>query len=57
MIGGHFDSWHAGTGATDDACGSAVCMEALRILKLRRAKGEVTEEKYKEIKTSLLFLS
>ncbi len=33
MIGGHFDSWHGGTGATDDACGSAVCMEALRILK------------------------
>ena len=33
LIGGHFDSWHGGTGATDDACGSAVCMEALRILK------------------------
>lgn len=33
MIGGHFDSWHGGTGAADNACGSAVCMEALRILK------------------------
>jgi carboxypeptidase Q len=33
MIGGHFDSWQGGTGATDDACGSAVCMEALRIIK------------------------
>ncbi len=33
LIGGHFDSWHGGTGATDNACGSAVCMEALRILK------------------------
>ena len=33
MIGGHFDSWHGGTGATDDATGSAVCMEAMRILK------------------------
>ncbi len=33
IIGGHFDSWHGGTGATDNACGSAVCMEALRILK------------------------
>ena len=33
MIGAHFDSWHGGTGATDNACGSAVCMEALRILK------------------------
>ena len=33
MIGGHFDSWHGGTGATDNACGSAVCLEAMRILK------------------------
>ncbi len=33
LIGGHFDSWHSGTGATDDACGSAVCMEAMRLLK------------------------
>ena len=33
MIGAHFDSWHGGTGATDDATGSAVCMEAMRILK------------------------
>ncbi len=33
LIGGHFDSWHGGTGATDNACGTAVCMEALRILK------------------------
>jgi hypothetical protein len=33
MVGGHFDSWHAGTGATDNATGSAVAMEAMRILK------------------------
>ena len=33
MLGAHFDSWHAGTGATDNAAGSAVCMEAVRILK------------------------
>jgi hypothetical protein len=33
MIGAHLDSWHAGTGATDNADGSAVVMEALRILK------------------------
>jgi carboxypeptidase Q len=33
MIGGHFDSWHGGTGATDDATGCAVCIEAMRILK------------------------
>jgi carboxypeptidase Q len=33
MIGAHFDSWHAGTGATDNAAGVAVMMEAMRILK------------------------
>jgi len=33
MLGGHFDSWHSGTGATDNAAGSVVMMEALRILK------------------------
>jgi len=33
MIGGHFDSWHGGTGATDNATGSAVAIEAMRILK------------------------
>src|SRR4029078_4948569 len=33
MLGAHFDSWHAGTGATDNVAGSAVMMEAMRILK------------------------
>ncbi|MDX2183970.1 MAG: M20/M25/M40 family metallo-hydrolase [Gemmatimonadaceae bacterium] len=33
MLGGHFDSWHAGTGATDNAAGSATMMEAVRIIK------------------------
>jgi len=33
MLGAHLDSWHAATGATDNAAGSAVVMEALRILK------------------------
>jgi carboxypeptidase Q len=33
MLGAHLDSWHAGTGATDNAAGVAVVMEALRILK------------------------
>ncbi len=33
MAGAHLDSWHAGTGATDDAAGCAVVMEALRILE------------------------
>jgi hypothetical protein len=33
MLGAHFDSWHTGTGATDNAAGSAVMMEVMRILK------------------------
>lgn len=33
MIGAHLDSWQAGTGATDNASGSAVMMEAMRIIK------------------------
>jgi hypothetical protein len=33
MVGGHFDSWHYGTGATDNAVGSAIGMEVLRTLK------------------------
>ncbi len=33
MLGGHFDTWHAGTGATDNGSGCVVAMEALRILK------------------------
>ena len=33
MLGGHFDTWHAGTGATDDGAGCAVAIEAMRILK------------------------
>lgn len=33
MAGAHLDSWHAGTGATDNGAGSAVVLEAMRILK------------------------
>jgi hypothetical protein len=33
MLGAHLDSWHGGTGATDNAAGSSVVMEAARILK------------------------
>ena len=33
MIGGHLDSWHGGTGATDNGTGVATAMEAMRILK------------------------
>jgi carboxypeptidase Q len=33
MIGGHLDSWHAGTGATDNAAGAVVMMEAMRIMR------------------------
>lgn len=32
MLGGHLDSWHSATGATDNAAGSAVMMEAARML-------------------------
>ncbi len=34
MLGAHLDSWHAGTGATDNGAGSVVMMEAVRILKV-----------------------
>ena len=33
MLGGHLDSWHSATGATDNAIGSAVMLEAARLLK------------------------
>ncbi len=33
MLGGHLDSWHGATGATDNAAGSAVMMEVMRIIK------------------------
>jgi Zn-dependent M28 family amino/carboxypeptidase len=38
MLGGCLDSWHAGTGATDNAAGAAVCMEAVRILQSQGLK-------------------
>lgn len=33
MLGGHLDSWHSGTGATDNGAGCIVMMEAVRILQ------------------------
>ena len=33
MIGGHMDSWHSGTGATDNGAGVAAAMEAVRIIQ------------------------
>jgi Zn-dependent M28 family amino/carboxypeptidase len=33
MLGGHMDSWHSGTGATDNGAGCAVAMEAVRIIQ------------------------
>jgi len=36
MIGAHFDSWHTGTGATDNGAGSAVMIEVMRILAALR---------------------
>jgi len=38
MIGAHLDSWHGGSGATDNASGSSVMMEAMRILNAIDAK-------------------
>ncbi|HVQ38880.1 MAG TPA: M20/M25/M40 family metallo-hydrolase, partial [Pyrinomonadaceae bacterium] len=38
MVGGHMDSWHSGTGATDNGAGVAVAMEAVRILKALNLK-------------------
>jgi Zn-dependent M28 family amino/carboxypeptidase len=41
MFGAHFDSWHTGTGATDNGAGSAVMMEVARILnEIIRQTGE-----------------
>jgi hypothetical protein len=42
MVGGHFDSWHYGTGATDNGAGSAVAMEVMRILKKLNLKMDRT---------------
>ena len=42
MIGAHLDSWHAATGATDNADGAAVAMEAMRILKAIGARPKRT---------------
>jgi carboxypeptidase Q len=42
MVGGHFDSWHMGTGATDNAAGSAVAMEVMRLLKTLNLKMDRT---------------
>ena len=33
MVGAHLDSWHVGTGATDDGAGVIIAMEAMRILR------------------------
>ncbi len=38
MLGGHLDSWHAATGATDNAIGCAIMMEAARLLKATGVK-------------------
>jgi len=38
MVGGHIDSWHSGTGATDNGAGVAAAMEAIRILQALQLK-------------------
>lgn len=42
MLGAHMDSWHAGTGASDNGAGVAVMMEAVRILKAVGARPDRT---------------
>ena len=42
MLGAHLDSWHGGTGATDNATGTAVAIEAVRILKALNLKMDRT---------------
>ena len=42
MLGAHFDSWHAGTGATDNAAGSAAMLEAVRVIKASGLKPKRT---------------
>lgn len=42
MIGAHFDSWHGGTGATDNGAGSAVMLEVMRILSTLHVKMDRT---------------
>ncbi|MGH9949197.1 MAG: M20/M25/M40 family metallo-hydrolase [Pyrinomonadaceae bacterium] len=42
LLGGHFDSWHSGTGAADNAAGCVAVLEALRILKAINAKPKRT---------------
>jgi carboxypeptidase Q len=38
MLGGHLDSWHGGTGATDNAIGCSIMMEAARLLEALNLK-------------------
>lgn len=42
IVGAHLDSWHAGTGAVDNASGSAVMMEAIRLIKVSGLKPKRT---------------
>ena len=42
MLGGHLDSWHGGMGATDNGAGSAVMIEAMRLLKALNLKMDRT---------------
>src|SRR5258706_8350527 len=43
MIGAHFDSWHAATGATDNGAGSAVMIQVMRILHALNLKMDRTD--------------
>ncbi len=45
MLGGHLDSWHSATGATDNAIGCATMMEAARLLKAIGVKPRRTDSR------------
>jgi carboxypeptidase Q len=42
MLGGHLDSWHSATGATDNAIGCSIMMEAARILQTLKQAGAIS---------------
>ena len=45
MLGGHLDSWHTATGATDNGAGCAVAMEAVRLIQTLRVEAAPNGER------------
>ncbi len=52
MLGGHLDSWHAATGATDNAIGSSIMMESARIIQALQASHGNRAQAAKSLKIS-----